>query len=76
VEMDESKTSADNIQTQLQEEYLKSLEQLEEGQLVDGYVIQVTHDQVFVDVGYKSEGKLPIAEFTEVRRLGIPFLSC
>jgi len=70
VEMDESKNSADNIQTQLQEEYLKSLEQLEEGQLVDGYVIQVTQDQVFVDVGYKSEGKIPIAEFTEVPKVG------
>lgn len=70
VEMDESKRSADNIQTQLQEEYLKSLEQLEEGQLVDGYVIQVTQDQVFVDVGYKSEGKIPIAEFEEVPKVG------
>lgn len=70
VEMDESKNSADNIQTQLQEEYLKSLEQLEEGQLVDGRVIQVTPDQVFVDVGYKSEGKIPIAEFTEVPKVG------
>jgi small subunit ribosomal protein S1 len=59
-----------NIQTQLQEEYLKSLEQLEEGQLVDGVVIQVTEDQVFVDVGYKSEGKIPISEFTEIPRVG------
>ena len=55
----------DNIQTQLQEKYLKSFEQLEEGQLVDGTVIQVTADQVFVDVGYKSEGKIPLQEFTE-----------
>jgi small subunit ribosomal protein S1 len=70
VEMDESKNSADNIQTQLQEEYLKSLEQLEEGQLVDGSVIQVTPEQVFIDVGYKSEGKIPIAEFTEVPKIG------
>jgi len=60
----------ENIQTQLQEEYLKSLEQLEEGQLVDGSVIQVTADQVFVDVGYKSEGKIPLAEFTEVPKVG------
>jgi small subunit ribosomal protein S1 len=59
-----------NIQTQLQEEYLKSLEQLEEGQLVDGVVIQVTEDQVFVDVGYKSEGKIPIAEFAEIPNVG------
>ncbi|MDR2516532.1 MAG: 30S ribosomal protein S1 [Spirochaetaceae bacterium] len=51
------------IQTQLQEEYLKTMEQLEEGQLVNGTVIQVTPDQVFIDVGYKSEGKIPIAEF-------------
>jgi small subunit ribosomal protein S1 len=70
VEMDESKNSADNIQTQLQEEYLKSLEQLEEGQLVDGSVIQVTPEQVFIDVGYKSEGKIPIAEFTEIPKVG------
>jgi small subunit ribosomal protein S1 len=65
-----SAPSSDNIQTQLQEEYLKSLEQLEEGQLVEGYVIQVTPDQVFIDVGYKSEGKIPIAEFTEIPQVG------
>jgi small subunit ribosomal protein S1 len=60
----------ENIQTQLQEEYLKSLEQLEEGQLVEGKVIQVTADQVFVDVGYKSEGKIPISEFSEIPGIG------
>jgi small subunit ribosomal protein S1 len=70
VEMGGSKRSADSIQTQLQEEYLKSLEQLEEGQLVDGIVIQVTEDQVFIDVGYKSEGKIPIAEFIELPKIG------
>ena len=60
----------ENIQTQLQEEYLKSLEQLEEGQLIEGKVIQVTSDQVFIDVGYKSEGKIPISEFTEIPNIG------
>jgi small subunit ribosomal protein S1 len=68
--MDESNNSTDNIQTQLQEEYLKSLEQLEEGQIVEGNVIQVTQDQVFVDVGYKSEGKIPIGEFAEMPQVG------
>ena len=60
----------ENIQTQLQEEYLKSLEQLEEGQLVEGAVIQVTHDHVFIDVGYKSEGKIPVSEFAEIPEVG------
>jgi len=64
--------NAENIQTQLQEEYLKTLEQLEEGQLVEGKVIQVTSDQVFIDVGYKSEGKIPISEFSEIPKIGDP----
>ena len=68
--MNESQDSKENVQTQLQEEYLKSLESLEEGQLVDGVVIQVTPDQVFVDVGYKSEGKIPITEFSVVPKVG------
>jgi len=62
----------ENIQTQLQEEYLKSLDQLEEGQLIEGRVIQVTADQVFIDVGYKSEGKIPISEFNEIPNIGDP----
>jgi small subunit ribosomal protein S1 len=65
VEMGAVVPSKDDIQTQLQEQYLKSLEGLEEGDLVDGHVIQVTDDFIFVDVGYKSEGKIPIVEFGE-----------
>jgi small subunit ribosomal protein S1 len=57
-------------QIQLQEEFLKSLELLEEGQLVNGKVIQVTADQVFVDVGYKSEGKISITEFSGTPQVG------
>jgi small subunit ribosomal protein S1 len=60
-------------QTQIQQEYeayLKELELLEEGQLVTGTVIQVTADQVFVDVNYKSEGKIPIGEFPEPPKIG------
>ena len=66
----ETDTNSGNIQSQLQEEYLKSLEQLEEGQLIDGRVIQVAPEQVFIDVGYKSEGKIPLSEFTEIPKVG------
>lgn len=62
-----SKTS---IQTQLQEEYLKSMNHLEEGELVDGVVIQVTSDYVFIDVGAKSEGKIPLVEFDAAPKVG------
>ncbi len=60
---DNMPTEDTNQQTQLQEEYLKSLEQLEEGQLVEGHVIEVGPENVFIDVGYKSEGKIPLNEF-------------
>ena len=37
---------------------------LKEGEIVKGTVIQVTKDFAVVDVGYKSEGQIPISEFT------------
>lgn len=52
-------------QTNLQEEYLKALDTMEEGQLVDGQVIHIDSDHVFIDVGYKSEGRIPLNEFAE-----------
>ncbi|MCI1210082.1 MAG: 30S ribosomal protein S1 [Treponema sp.] len=62
VETNETQNSKGNIQTQL-EQSLKSLGTLEDGQLVEGTVIQLTDDYVFVDIGYKSEGKIPVSEF-------------
>lgn len=60
----------DSNQRELQEEYLKGLDSLEEGQLVDGDVIQVDSEYVYIDIGYKSEGKIPLADFTEIPSTG------
>lgn len=65
VEMDAAAPARDEFQTQLQEQYLKSFEGLEEGDLIDGKVVQIAGDFVFVDIGYKSEGKIPMLEFGE-----------
>ncbi len=43
--------------------YQESLKPLEEGQILKGTVIDITPDHVTVDVGYKSEGQIPIREF-------------
>src|SRR5512134_3081825 len=37
--------------------------QIEEGKVVSGTVIQLAKDYVVIDIGYKSEGQVPIAEF-------------
>ncbi len=65
-EMEEKKTSMQLMQ----EEYLKSLDGIEDGQLVTGTVVQVNNEYVFVDVGYKSEGKIPRSEFKEIPEVG------
>ena len=58
------------MQSLLQEQYLKSLAGIEDGQIVTGTVVQLNNDYVFVDVGYKSEGKIPVDEFIELPKLG------
>jgi small subunit ribosomal protein S1 len=71
VEMDAAAPARDEFQTQLQEQYLKSFEGLEEGDLIEGKVVQLAGDFVFIDVGYKSEGKIPVLEFgAEVPKVG------
>ncbi|PKL26678.1 MAG: bifunctional cytidylate kinase/30S ribosomal protein S1 [Spirochaetae bacterium HGW-Spirochaetae-3] len=70
VEMGAVAPSDDSIQTQLQEQYLKTMNHLEEGDLVEGQVVQIASDCVFVDVGAKSEGKIPLSEFQEPPKVG------
>jgi len=43
--------------------YEESLKTLEEGQILRGIVVDITPDHVTVDVGYKSEGHIPMQEF-------------
>ena len=39
---------------------------LREGELIRGRVVQVTNDEILVDIGYKSEGMIPRHEFAGV----------
>ncbi len=66
-EIEEKKTRMQDI---LQEEYLKSLDGIEDGQLVAGTVVQVNNEYVFVDVGYKSEGRISREEFVTIPEVG------
>ncbi len=38
---------------------------LEEGSIAEGKIVRVTKNEVFVDIDYKSEGILPLSEFTD-----------
>ncbi|MEZ5331396.1 MAG: 30S ribosomal protein S1 [Thermoanaerobaculia bacterium] len=45
--------------------YDESMRHLSEGEIVTGKVIGVTSNDVVVDIGYKSEGLIPLQEFTD-----------
>jgi len=45
--------------------YEDSMRHLSEGELVQGTVIDITSNDVVVDVGYKSEGLIPLREFSD-----------
>ncbi len=55
-------------QDELEHLYRQSLQDLEEGEVVHGRIVAVKDTEVLVDVGYKSEGTIPIEEF---QRTGI-----
>ncbi len=43
--------------------YDETLRDFEEGEIVKGVVVKIDRDEVMVDVGYKSEGYIPLSEF-------------
>jgi len=67
---DDKKKLAPEAENQLQEQYVQSLQPIEEGQMIPGRVIEVDDDYVYVDVGYKSEGKIPSNEFDTKPQMG------
>jgi small subunit ribosomal protein S1 len=68
--MTDKDVNTDNNNLALQEEYLKNFEDIEEGALIEGTAIEITPEQVFIDVGYKSEGKISLEEFDSTPKIG------
>ena len=47
---------------QMNEMIYGTLTEFDEGHLVDGVVVKIEHDEVLVDIGFKSEGVIPARE--------------
>ena len=43
--------------------YAQSLREIVEGEIVRGTVLEIRNDMVLIDIGYKSEGTIPLKEF-------------
>lgn len=45
--------------------YEESLKSIQEGEVVNGEIVQVDKEYVLVDIGYKSEGQIAVREFLD-----------
>ena len=50
--------------------YLDSFTDIKEGEVVTGTIVNVTDREVFIDIGFKSEGIVPKSEFPETPIIG------
>ncbi len=53
-----------NEENNFAELYENSLKSLEEGTVVEGTIVDIVDDEVFVDLGYKADGIIPREEFS------------
>ena len=44
-----------------------TLTEFDEGDLVNGTVVKIEHDEVLVDIGFKSEGVVPVRDCPSAR---------
>ncbi len=56
---------ADEEMDSMHDLYEQSFRNFQEGEVVRGRIVQVSDDFVMVDIGYKSEGQIPIYEFRD-----------
>ena len=64
IERDELATEAkEEINPELEKMYERTLNKFSNNERVNGHVIRITDKEVVVDIGFKSEGLIPVDEF-------------
>jgi len=60
----------EDVKEEFKEDFIQNLNNFNNGEIVEGVVVAVTQDSVFIDIGFKSEGEVPIKEFKETPSRG------
>ena len=50
----------------MDELYSSTLENFIEGSIIEGTILKIVDNNVIIDIGYKSEGTIPLNEFTNL----------
>ncbi len=69
--MEDLNETEENIQgsDNFMELYEESLKSIHEGKVIKGEIVQIDKEFVLVDIGYKSEGQIRIAEFVNLEAI-------
>lgn len=65
VTVDEQEGDSDDSYEMMDQLYGNTLKDIQEGEVVEGRVVKISAEYVLIDVGYKSEGQIPIREFQD-----------
>ncbi len=64
-------TALDVANEHLEDAYAATMVYVEDGQIVTGKIVKIDRDEVLLDIGYKSEGVIPIPELS-IRNVADP----
>ena len=65
--MESTETSKDiETNSAMDELYDSTLESFIEGTIINGKIVGINNNDVIIDIGYKSEGIIPMNEFTDL----------
>ncbi|MFA6457303.1 MAG: 30S ribosomal protein S1, partial [Bacteroidota bacterium] len=67
----DEKPYSDEEMKQLMEMYEGTLGKITQGEIVKGKIVFIGHNDVVLDIGFKSEGTVPIGEFPNIKELKI-----
>ena len=67
----DEKPYSDEEMKQLMEMYEGTLGKITQGEIVKGRIVFISHNDVVLDIGFKSEGTVPIGEFPNIKELKI-----
>src|SRR3989338_6517726 len=61
----DEKTHAGDASNDFEALFEGRIKELQEGEIIKGKIVQITKDVVLIDIGYKSEGHVPLKEFLD-----------
>ena len=69
ISFDEVSQYDEDGSAEIDDMYLESFSDIKEGEVATGTVVNITDREVFIDIGFKSEGIVPKSEFSEISQL-------